>query len=87
MTKLSKFFWNQFSPHYASTKQNWWKNEPVNALTLVPFCLFIYIPSHGLQITIDTLLIVWPLEHFSWVYMTFLRYSMFHKSSAFDSIA
>ena len=87
MTKLSKFFWNQFLPHYASTKQHWWKNEPVYALKFVPFCLLIYILLHGLQITIDTLLIIWPLEYFSWEYLTLWRYSMFHNSSAFDSLA
>ena len=87
MTKLSNFFWYQFSPHYASTKQHCWKNEPVNALTFVPFCLFIYIPLHGLQITIDTLLILRPLEYFSWEYVTLLRYNILLKSSAFDSIA
>ena len=87
MTKLSKFFWNQFLPQYASTKQHWWKNEPVYALIFVPFCLFIYIPLHGLQITIDTLLILRPLEFCSWEYVTLLRYNILLKSSAFDSTA
>ena len=87
MTNFSKFFWNQFSPHYASTKQHWRENEPVYALTFLPFWLFIYFPLHRLQLTIDTLLTLRPLEYFSWEYLTLLRYSMFHNSSAFDSLA